>query len=76
MQSSGLAVVGERGPELVSLPAGARVYNNQDTQRYFNNVNSTPQAVNVYVNANMDGLKFLENNMPKYFDKRNFKRIN
>ena len=31
MQSSGLAVVGERGPELVSLPAGARVYNNQDT---------------------------------------------
>ena len=76
MQSSGLAVVGERGPELVSLPAGARVYNNQDTQRYFNSVNSTPQAVNVYVNANMDGLKFLENNMPKYFDKRNFKRIN
>jgi hypothetical protein len=76
MQSSGLAVVGERGPELVSLPAGARVYNNQDTQRYFNNVNSAPQAVNVYVNANMDGLKFLENNMPKYFDKRNYKRIN
>jgi len=76
MQSSGLAVVGERGPELVSLPAGARVYNNQDTQRYFNNVNSTPQAVNVYVNANMDGLKFLDTNMPKYFDKRNFKRIN
>jgi hypothetical protein len=76
MQSSGLAVVGERGPELVSLPAGARVYNNQDTQRYFNNVNSAPQAVNVYVNANMDGLQFLENNMPKYFDKRNFKRIN
>jgi len=76
MQSSGLAVVGERGPELVSLPAGARVYNNQDTQRYFNNVNSTPQAVNVYVNANLDGLQFLENNMPKYFDKRNFKRIN
>jgi len=76
MQSSGLAVVGERGPELVSLPAGARVYNNQDTQRYFNSVNSAPQAVNVYVNANLDGLQFLENNMPKYFDKRNFKRIN
>ena len=76
MQSSGLAVVGERGPELVSLPAGARVYNNQDTQKYFNSINSTPQAVNVYVNANLDGLQFLENNMPKYFDKRNFKRIN
>jgi len=76
MQSSGLAVVGERGPELVSLPAGARVYNNQDTQRYFNNVNSTPQAVNVYVNADIDGLQFLRKNMPKYFSDRNYKRIN
>ena len=76
MQQSGLAVVGERGAELVQLPAGARVYNNQDTQKYFNSINSQPQAVNVYVNANLDGLKFLENNMPKYFDKRNFKRIN
>ena len=76
MQSSGLAVVGERGPELVSLPAGARVYNNQDTQRYFNSVNSTPQAVNVYVNADIDGLQFLRKNMPKYFSDRNYKRIN
>jgi len=76
MQQSGLAVVGDAGPELVHLPAGARVYNNQDTQKYFNSINSQPQAVNVYVNANLDGLKFLENNMPKYFDKRNFKRIN
>ena len=76
MQSSGLAVVGERGPELVSLPAGARVYNNQDTQRYFNNVNSTPQAVNVYVNADIDGLQCLRKNMPKYFSDRNYTRIN
>jgi hypothetical protein len=76
MQSSGLAVVGERGPELVSLPAGARVYNNQDSQRYFNNMNSKQQSVNVYVNANMDGLKFLESNMPGYLNKKNYKRIN
>ena len=76
MQNSGLAMVGERGPELVALPAGARVYNNQDTQRYLNSINSQPQSVSVYINANLDGLKFLENNMPKYFDKRNFKRIN
>jgi hypothetical protein len=76
MQSSGLAVVGERGPELVSLPAGARVYNNQDTQRYFNSVSNTPQAVNVYVNADIDGLQFLRKNMPKYFSDRNYKRIN
>ena len=76
MQNSGLAVVGERGAELVHLPAGARVYNNQETQRIFNSANPSSQSVNVYINANLDGLKFLENNMPKYFDKRNFKRIN
>lgn len=76
MQQSGLAVVGEKGAELVHLPAGARVYNNQETQRIFNSANPSSQSVNVYINANLDGLKFLENNMPKYFDKRNFKRIN
>lgn len=29
---SGLAVVGERGPELLQLPRGARVYSNNDTK--------------------------------------------
>ena len=29
----GLAMVGENGPELVSLPAGSRVYSNTDTRR-------------------------------------------
>ena len=29
---SGMYLVGERGPELVNLPAGARVYNNQETR--------------------------------------------
>ena len=31
IQNSGIAVVGERGPELVNLPAGARVSSNRDS---------------------------------------------
>ena len=31
IQQSGIAVVGERGPELVNLPAGARVSSNRDS---------------------------------------------
>lgn len=32
VSSGGMALVGERGPELVDLPAGARVYNNSETR--------------------------------------------
>lgn len=32
----GMALVGERGPELVQLPAGSRVYNNSETSNYMN----------------------------------------
>jgi phage-related protein len=33
MLKSGLAMVGENGPELLALPAGAHVYNNTQTQQ-------------------------------------------
>lgn len=33
MQNSGLALVGEYGPELVKLPGGSQVYNNTQTQQ-------------------------------------------
>jgi hypothetical protein len=33
----GLSLVGERGAELVNLPAGSRVHNSQDTMRMLNN---------------------------------------
>jgi len=33
MQRSGMAIVGEQGPELVHLPAGARVYSNSESQK-------------------------------------------
>ena len=39
MQESGLAMVGERGAELVHLPAGAKVHNNSDTKSMLNNNN-------------------------------------
>lgn len=33
MRRSGMAIVGEKGPELVHLPAGARVYSNSESQK-------------------------------------------
>ena len=74
MHSAGLAVVGERGPELVQLPAGARVYNNADTNRLMNS-GLGAQSVNVYVNVSPNA-NWINTSIPKYFDKRNYKRIN
>jgi len=36
----GLAMVGERGPELVNLPTGSKVYNNQQTTSMLSQANS------------------------------------
>ena len=33
VSSAGMAVVGEKGPELVKLPAGARVFSNSDSKK-------------------------------------------
>ena len=43
--ASGLTVVGERGPELLNLPAGSRVYSNSDSRRMSGN------TINVHVNG-------------------------
>jgi phage-related tail protein len=40
----GMALVGERGPEYVSLPAGSRVYNNSQTRNM-----TTNAALNVQI---------------------------
>ena len=45
ISAGGMAVVGERGPELVSLPAGSRVYSNSDSRRMSGN------TINVHVNG-------------------------
>lgn len=44
MRSSGLAIVGEQGPELVHLPAGARVYSNSESQRMMGGGGMTVQG--------------------------------
>tara|TARA_R100000458_G_C8270715_1_gene245477 strand:+ start:1043 stop:2419 length:1377 start_codon:yes stop_codon:yes gene_type:complete len=44
-QGGGMALVGERGPELVSLPGGARVHSNNASQRMMGN------TINVHVNG-------------------------
>ena len=45
VSSGGMTVVGERGPELVNLPAGARVHSNADSRRMGGN------TINVHVNG-------------------------
>ena len=49
-----MALVGEKGPELVYLPQGANVYNNQETKGILNNSNNlnevSPQgSSNIYI---------------------------
>ena len=46
VSNTGLALVGERGPEIVNLPAGARVYNNQQSRSMMGG-----NTINVSVNG-------------------------
>lgn len=43
----GLSVVGEKGPELVKLPAGTRVHSNKDSRRLAGNGNTNNISINV-----------------------------
>ncbi|QDP65162.1 MAG: hypothetical protein GOVbin140_63 [Prokaryotic dsDNA virus sp.] len=45
IKKGGLAVVGERGPELVNLPTGARVHSNAQSQAMMG------QTINIHVNG-------------------------
>lgn len=55
VSSGGMAIVGERGPELVNLPAGTRVHNAGDTQRML-----AGGARNVTVNIDTRGQPITE----------------
>jgi hypothetical protein len=46
VSNTGLALVGERGPEIVNLPAGARVFNNQQSRNMMGG-----NTINVSVNG-------------------------
>ena len=61
MSRGGLALVGERGPELVQLPAGARVFSNEQSQGMMGGVNfNAPlvqaQSINASNPADVDAL--------------------
>ena len=51
VSSGGMAVVGEGGPELVSLPAGARVHSNAESKKMASSSNVVNNTVNVTINA-------------------------
>ena len=51
VSSGGMAVVGEGGPELVSLPAGARVHSNAESKKMASSSNAVNNTVNVTINA-------------------------
>ena len=50
VSGGGLAVVGERGPELVNLPKGSRVHSNRESRKMVSSGGSN--VINVTVNAN------------------------
>jgi hypothetical protein len=47
----GLALIGERGPELMNIPRGAQIFNNQQTTRMLNSGNSN---VTVHIHGKND----------------------
>ena len=53
VSGGGLTVVGEKGPELVNLPKGARVHSNADSKKMVGNTknNVVNNTVNVTINA-------------------------
>ena len=50
-------MVGEQGAEIVSLPAGARVYNNRDTRRMMRKGGKVALDVHVHAGGNWDALR-------------------
>lgn len=54
MPRSGLAMVGERGPEIVSLPGGARVYNSGQAQRMIGASGVTVNVASLVVREEAD----------------------
>ena len=51
VSDGGMAVVGEKGPELVSLPKGSRVHSNSDSKKMVGSSSSVVNNFNITVNA-------------------------
>jgi len=70
----GLALVGEKGPELVSMNGGEKVVNNNNTQKILNN-KSAPQ-INITVNGSTDAQETadtIRDEIDNYFRKMKLK---
>lgn len=66
-------MVGEKGAEIIFPRNAGFVMNNNDSKKFLNQNMTRQQDVNVYINANLDGLTFLRKNFPNY---QNFKKGN
>jgi len=51
VSAGGLAVVGEKGPELVNLPRGSRVHSNADSRKMVSGGGSVVNNISVTINA-------------------------
>jgi len=51
VSAGGLAVVGEKGPELVNLPRGSRVHSNADSRKMVGSGGSVVNNISVTINA-------------------------
>jgi len=70
-------MVGEKGAELIFPKNAGYVMNHGDSQRYINqSITSNASPVNVYVNSNIDAMKFFKDEFPKYRNYEKGKRIN
>lgn len=70
-------MVGEKGTELLFPKNPGYIMNHKDSQRYINqSITSNASPVNVYVNSNIDALKFFKDNFPNYRNYEKGKRIN
>lgn len=55
IRAGGMAIVGERGPELVHLPTGATVFSNQESQRAFAGGGSRGGDITIHNVTVLDG---------------------
>ena len=71
----GLTLVGEQGPELLTLPRGASVTPAHKTEQMLNSTNTTPQQISVIVQTTLDG-KVLAETVTPYTDIVSGNRLN
>ena len=71
----GLTLVGEQGPELLTLPRGASVTPAHKTEQLLSSTNSTPQQISIIVQSVLDG-KVLAETVTPYTDLVSGNRLN